>query len=116
LKRASTAILGGVDRSAQPLACSLDDTELAARLDAWRQVVRRATTCRVGDGRIVARYPNERQLRDRLRQLIALERECCSFLHFDVEERPDVIVTELRLPEGLADATRTRILDVFSRS
>jgi len=105
-----------VDRSAQPLACSLDDTELAARLDAWRTVVRRATTCRVEDGRIVAGYPNEPQLRDRLQELIALERECCSFLHFDVEERPDVIVTELRLPEGLADAARTRILKVFGTS
>ena len=113
MKRASTAILGGVDRSAQPLACSLDDTELAARLAAWRQVVVRATTRRVEDGRIVAAYPNDAELLDRLRELIALERECCSFLHFDVEERPDVIVTELRLPAGLGRETRARILDVF---
>ena len=102
-----------MDDAAQPLACSLDDTELAARLDAWGQVVVRATTRRVEDGRIVAAYPNDPELRDRLRELIALERECCSFLRFDVEERPDVIVTELRFPAGLADATRSRILEVF---
>lgn len=105
-----------MDHAAQPLACSLDDTELAARPDAWRQVVKRATTCRVEGDRIVATYPNDAELLDRLRELIALERECCSFLHFDVEDGPDVIVTELRLPEGLADATRTRILEVFAPS
>lgn len=104
-----------MDRAAQPLECSLDGTELAQRLDAWRQVLARATTRRVEDGRVVVSYPNEPQLRERLRELIALEGECCSFLRFDVEERPEAIVTELRLPEELEDATRARVLAVFGR-
>jgi hypothetical protein len=103
-----------MDRPAQPLSCSLDDTELTARLDAWRQVVARATTRGVEDGRIVTTYPKDRQLRDRLRELIALEGQCCSFLRFDVDERPDAIVTELRLPENLGDATRAGVLEVFA--
>jgi hypothetical protein len=105
-----------MDQPVQPLACSLDDTDLTARLDAWRGVVARATTRRLEDGRVVAVYPNERRLRDRLRELIALESECCSFLRFDVEERPDAIVTELHLPDGLGRDTRARILEVFASS
>ena len=105
-----------MDRPAQPLACSLDGTALTQRLDAWRQVVARATTRRVEDGRVVTSYPRDPELRDRLRELIALEGECCSFLQFDVEERPDAIVTELRLPEELGEATRARVLEVFGRS
>ncbi len=48
-------------------------------------------------------YPNDPQLRHRLRELIAAEAECCSFLRFDLHERPDTIVTEVRLPEELDD-------------
>ena len=103
-----------MDPPAQPLACSLDGTELTTRLGAWRQVVVRATTRHVEDGRVVAVYPNDPQLRDRLRELIALEGECCSFLRFDVEERPDAIVMELELPDGLGRDTRARILDFFA--
>ena len=104
-----------MDRGAQPLACSLDGTELTERLAAWRQVLARATTRRVEDGRVVVSYPKDSDLRDRLGELIALEGECCSFLRFDVEEQPDAVVTELRLPEELGDATRARILEVFGR-
>jgi hypothetical protein len=104
-----------MNRAAQPLSCSLDGTELARWLDAWRQVLARPTTRRVGDGRVVVSHPNEPQLRERLRELIALEGECCSFLRVDVEERRGAIVTELRLPEELGDAQRARVLAVFGR-
>ncbi|HYV60916.1 MAG TPA: hypothetical protein VFA62_12670 [Acidimicrobiia bacterium] len=104
-----------MDGPAQPLACSLDGTALTQRLDDWRQVMARATTRRVEEGRVVASYPKDPELRDRLRELIALERECCSFLQFDVDERPDEIVTELRLPEELGEATRALVLEAFGR-
>ena len=104
-----------MDGPAQPLACSLDGTDLAARLDAWREVLARATTRHVEDGRVVASYPNEPELHERLRELIALEHECCSFLHFDIEERADAIVTDLRLPEDLGGETRIPVLEVFGR-
>ena len=104
-----------MDRGAQPLACSLDGTELTERLAAWRQVLARATTPRVADGGGGGSYPNDAALPGRLGELIALEGECCSFLRFDVEEQPDAVVTELRLPEELGDATRAHILEVFGR-
>ena len=32
----------------------------------------------------------------------------------DVEETPDAIVTELRLPEGMPDSVRTRVVALFA--
>ena len=34
-------------------------------------------------------------------------------MHFDVEERLDAIVTELRFPEDLERETRARVLELF---
>jgi hypothetical protein len=62
---------------------------------------------------IVAVYPNDAQLLDRLRELIAAEAECCSFLRFSVEETPDATLTELRLPEELPESMRTRVVALF---
>jgi len=97
----------------QPLACRLDGAELADRIEAWREVVQRATSRGLEDDCVVAVYPNDAQLLDRLRELIAAESECCSFLHFSLKETPDAILTELRLPEGLPDSMRTRVVALF---
>ena len=114
MKRASTGILGGVDTPGQPFACSLDGSELLDRIDAWREVVPRATSRGVEHDRVVAVYPKDAQLLGRLRALVAAEAECCFFLVFDVEETPDAIVTELRLPEGMPDPVRTRVVALFA--
>jgi hypothetical protein len=90
-----------VDPPRQPLACSLEGAELGDRLRAWSEVVARATTRRTEEGRVVATYPKDAQLLDRLRELIAAEADCCSFLDFRLEERPDAIVIELRLPDDV---------------
>jgi hypothetical protein len=98
----------------QPLACRLDGAELIDRIEAWREVAQRATSRGVEDDRVVAVYPNDAHLLDRLRELIAAEAECCSFLNFSLEQTPDAILTELRLPEGLPDSMRTRVLALFA--
>ena len=102
-----------MDQPAQPLACSLDDAELLDRIEAWREVVQRATSRAVEGDRVVAVYPNDAQLLGRLRELIAAEAECCSFLRFNLEETSDAILTKLRLPEELSDSMRTRVIDLF---
>jgi hypothetical protein len=102
-----------VDTPRQPLACTLEEAELGARLEAWREVVARASTRRVDDGRVVATYPKDAQLLARLRELIAAEAECCSFLDLRLDEKPDAIITELRLPDGMPASMRTRIATVF---
>ena len=98
----------------QPVACSLEGAELATRIDAWREVTTLATVRRVEGDRVVAVYPNDAQLLARLRELIAAEAECCSFLRFEVEETRDAIVTELRLPADIPDATRTQVHRLFA--
>jgi hypothetical protein len=98
---------------AKPLACTLEGSALADRIEAWRAVVARASTRRVEDGRFVAVYPKDVQILDRLRELIAAEAECCAFLRVDVDERPDAIVTELRLPDELPDSMRLRVVALF---
>jgi hypothetical protein len=102
-----------MDQPAQPLSCRLDSDDFVDRIEAWREVVARATTQRVEDGRVVAVYPNDAQLLARLRDLIAAEAECCSFLHFSLEETPNTILTELRLPDELPDSTRSRVVALF---
>ena len=101
-----------MDTPAQPFTCSLDAPELVDRIEAWREVVAHATSRGVDNDRVVAVYPKDALLLGRLRALIAAE--CCSFLLFDVEETPDAIVTELRLPEGMPDSVRTRVVVLFA--
>ncbi len=103
-----------MDTPGQRFACSLDGSELDDRIEAWREVVARATSRDVDNDRVVAVYPKDAQLLGQLRELIAAEAECCSFLLFDVEETPDAIVTELRLPEGMPDPVRTRVVALFA--
>jgi len=111
-KRASSAILGDME-TPQPLRCSLEGPEFVDRIEAWREVVQRATFRGMEGDRVVAVYPNDAQILGRLRELIAAEAECCSFLLFDVEESPDAILTEVRLPDGMPDSTRTQVVALF---
>jgi hypothetical protein len=102
-----------MDQPAQPLECRLDAADLVDRIEAWREVVQRATSRGLEGDCVVAVYPKDAQLLGRLRELIAAEAECCSFLHFSLEETPDTILTELRLPEDLPDSMRTRVVALF---
>jgi hypothetical protein len=102
-----------MDAPAPALACTLEGSELLARIEAWQRIVSRATERRVEGGRAIATYPNDAQLRQELRELIEAEATCCSFLEFNVEERPDRIVTELRLPEEMPAPMKTLILELM---
>jgi hypothetical protein len=101
---------------AQVSACTLEGSELLARMHAWQRVTSRATSRRVEDTRIVATYPNDAQLLEQLRELIAAEAACCSFLKFTLEEKADSVVTELRFPPQTPTAMRTLILEVIGAS
>jgi hypothetical protein len=88
----------------EALACSLSGPELMERMRQWGHVVSQATSRHVEEGRIVSTYPPEQQLLQQLRKLIAAEAECCSFMRFNVEEGPDEVVVELRVPEEMSEA------------
>jgi hypothetical protein len=102
-----------MDTPAQALACTLEGAELLGRIQAWQEVVRRATNRRVVGSRLIATYPDDPQLLQQLRELVNAEATCCPFLDFSVEERPDLIVTELRLPEEMPAPMKALILELM---
>lgn len=82
-------------------ACSLPGPELMDRIQQWSQVVQRATSREVGDGRIISTYPRDPGLLEELRKLIAAEADCCSFMKFEVTEVADKVVVEVGVPEEM---------------
>jgi hypothetical protein len=97
-------------------ACTLEGSELLARMRAWQEVTSQATSRRVEDTRIVATYPNDALLLQQLRELIEAEAACCSFLEFGLEEKADSVETELRFPQEMPADMRTLILELIGAS
>ena len=95
------------------LAFTLEGTELLDQIRAWQQVVSRAITRRVEGSRVIATYPKDEQLLEQLRTLIATEAICCSFLEFTVDERPDHVLTDLRLPDEMPASMTNLILELM---
>ena len=88
----------------ETLACSLSGPDLVERIREWGHVASHATSRHVEKGRIVSTYPPDQQLLRQLRKLIAAEAECCPFMQFTVEEGPDQVEVELRVPEDMSEA------------
>lgn len=93
-----------------PIACTLERSVLTSRIQAWQQVMARATSRRLEEDRLVATYPDDPQLLEQLRELIAAEAACCPFLEFDLERREGVVVSEFRFPAEAPEEMRTAIL------
>lgn len=64
----------------------------------------RATGRQVEKGWIVSTYPQDQEVLDELRRLIAAEAECCALLRFNVQKGADEVVVELRVPEDMSEA------------
>ncbi len=82
-----------------PNGCSLDSSEMVERVTAWREVSSYAISREVHSDRITSVYPSDPELNGRLKELIAAEAICCSFLKFNVQERDDQTVVELTFPK-----------------
>ncbi len=91
------------------LSCSLERDALETRLQDWAAVARHAISRRVDTDRIRSTYPPDPEIARRLRDLIAAEAHCCTFMRFTVEESPDEIVVELRVPAGMAEPLATML-------
>lgn len=83
-------------------ACTLAPRALEDRIRDWQSLAARALTRESGDGRVRATYPNRPEVAQRLAELIDAEKECCSFLVFEVQERGSVLEVELRYPADFA--------------
>ena len=87
----------------EALSCSLSGPDLLERITEWGRVASHAKSRHVETGRIVSTYPPDQDLLARLRSLIAAEAECCPFMRFTVEERPEEVVVELRVPDDMSE-------------
>ena len=87
----------------ETLACTLSESELADRIQEWAQVTSRATSRRVESGRIVSTYPPDDDLLQQVRELIAAEAECCTFMQFTLKEKQDGFEVQLRVPDDKSE-------------
>jgi len=82
--------------TSDPIACSLSGAELGTREREWRAVARAALVERTEiAGGIRLRFRGEGDVAERLRQLIAAERECCPFLDMSLTPGDGELVLDI---------------------
>ena len=80
------------------LSCTLTQTELIERVQAWKALALRSTARTLGPGTIKSSYPRTSEIETELNALVEAEAECCSFLRFDVQITPRTIEVALSFP------------------
>jgi hypothetical protein len=93
-----------------PLACSLSAEHARERAERWRQLGQRWLLARerVEEG-VRMRFASSGTLIDELRELVALERECCPFLDFRLSsERQEILL------EVCGDEQAQPVIDLFA--
>lgn len=83
-----------------PSGCTLDSGDMVERVNAWRAVSSQAICRHVHPDRITSVYPSDPELVSELKDLIAAEAVCCSFLKFRIEEGRTQTVVDLSFPEA----------------
>lgn len=91
-----------MENTAHAETCTLDPGALGDHIDAWRQLTALALHREAHPGRVVSTYPRSPYTTARLNHLVNAERECCSFLKFDMREEKDVVTVELHYPPEFA--------------
>ena len=93
-----------------PIACTLGPDELAGRADDWRALAESALIeAERTEAAAVQRYRQAPGVEAKLRELVALEAECCPFLDFDLQARSDELVLSVSGPAEAAG-----VIDLFS--
>ncbi|MET9735741.1 MerR family transcriptional regulator [Streptomyces sp. NPDC006458] len=85
-----------------PVACTLDGSELGARVGQWRALVARAGRREeVGDG-VRLFFPPQAELAATIARLAAAEQGCCAFFDFTLHLTPTALQLTVRAPESAA--------------
>ena len=87
-----------------PVACTLTSTDLATQSDRWQRLGARAMIERVetAHGLRISFRP-EPGAEEKLRELVGVENECCSWADWRVERDAEQIVLDVRSSgEGIA--------------
>ena len=85
----------------QDLACTLASDELVQRIQDWRAVAVHAKSRTVTDSGVVSIYPLDSKVTSELQRLIEAEKDCCSFMDFEMTEAEGNLVVELRVPPDM---------------
>jgi len=94
-----------------PIACTLPPAALSERLASIRQFTSRSLLShQLADRTLRLTYRLE--AKDELERIVAAERECCSFLEFELEDAPTSIVLSIQAPEG-GEADARWLFDQF---
>jgi hypothetical protein len=95
----------------EPVACSLSAAALDERRARWQALGERALVeagQRVDGARQV--YRADAGVEQELRELVALEAECCPFLEFEVSVGDGRVVLDVRGPEAAASLVESFVM------
>lgn len=85
---------------ALPIACSLGANDLKQRLATITEIGAESLLSReVEGGRHLLRFRSDAATRRQLKEIVAAEAECCSFLDLALEERSGDLVLSVRAPK-----------------
>lgn len=80
-----------------PVFCTLSAEDLKSRLAEIGALAGRALLSHEQDGRTLRlRYSSDAA--EELRRLVDRERQCCAFLEFSMQERPDAVYLSITAP------------------
>jgi hypothetical protein len=87
-----------------PLACSLEAGPLEKRLAAISELGEQSLLGSTVDrDRRVLRFRADANTRERLREIVAAEAECCAFLDLDLSEEDGAVVLTIAAPQGAGE-------------
>jgi hypothetical protein len=96
-----------------PIACSLNSTELPARLAEITTLGRDALIDALREpGHAELRFAAGDGIRDRVEAIIQAEAQCCAFLNMEVRDEPELIVLHITAPPD-ADLVLGEFVDAF---
>jgi MerR family transcriptional regulator, copper efflux regulator len=87
-----------------PIACSLDASQMAERTERWQALAEHALiSAEQTEGGVRQCYRGGVAIEAELRELVALEAECCPFLDLRVERAEAELRLEISGPPEAAD-------------
>jgi hypothetical protein len=97
---ATNTLKGARNDRRNPIACSLDASELQQRLNAIAEIGADSLIGRSTDGyRHLLRFSSDAEARRRLQAIVVAEEKCCSFLDLLLEEDRDELVLTISAPK-----------------
>jgi MerR family transcriptional regulator, copper efflux regulator len=105
--RRAGSTLGVVGTNAEstgpPIACTLEEKAVPARLDAWRATLAHAQSrSSAADGALRIEFGREVGLTE-LAGLVEAEQHCCAFLSFTLTADSEGVALEVRAPDGAGE-------------